>query len=149
MFYLMHANNSKNELELVARFVEKHFAKCRMEKIINEMPKGQSFMIENENDQTKVSYDINIIDTFKIIEIPNGQFGVVHYDDETNNIEMFFEDSFCSLEDASSAMEEEINNTYYCPYFEEKDDDDNLIYGEYEDKEEYAHVYKIIGGKGL
>lgn len=146
MFYLMHANNSKTELEIVARFVEKHFAKCRMEKIINEMPKGQSFMIENENDQTKVSYDINIIDTFKIVEIPDKEFAVIHYDDETNNIENYFDMSFGTLEDAANALQEEIETTSYRPLFEEKDTDDNLVYGEYGDTEDYVNVYKVIGG---
>ena len=147
MFYLMHAINTSNEIELVARFADIHSAKNKMESLIEDMSKGQCFSIENGINKVKVSYDINIIETFAIFDIPNGEFAIFHYSDETNEIEFLFETKFCELEDAAAALEEEIETTNYRAYYEERDDDDNLIYGEYEDREDYMHAYKIVGGK--
>lgn len=149
MVYLMHASNRNNELELVAQFADIHSAKNKMESLVEEMPKGQCFSIENGINKVKVSYDINIVETFAIFDIPNGEFAIFHYSDETNEIEFLFETNFCELEDAAADLEEEIETTDYKAVFEERDDDDNLIYGEYEDSEDYMHAYKIVGGKRI
>lgn len=145
MVYLIHASNRTNEMEISGKFINRNFADMRADKLITEMPKGQHYTIENKYDQIKVFYDENIIETFKIMETPDNEFAVVHYDDLTNNIEMCFDITFATLEDAANALVEEIESTSYYSTFEEKDDDDNLIYGEYEDEEGYAHVYKVIG----
>lgn len=150
MIYLLHASNSNNELELVGKFADIHFAKNKMEKIVSDLlPKGQSYSIVNDINQTKVSYDINITETFSIFDIPSGEFAIFHYSDETNEIEMLSETTFCTLEDAAAALEEEIETISYKAIYEERDDDDNLIYGEYEDNEDYMHTYKIVGGKSI
>lgn len=150
MIYLLHASNSNNELEIVGRFADMHFAKNRMETLVHHLlPKGQSYSIVNDYGITKVSYDINITEVFAIFDIPSGEFDIFHYSDETNKIEMLSETTFCTLEDAAAALEEEIETTDYKAIYEERDDDDNLIYGEYEDKEDYMHSYKVVGGKSI